>query len=114
MSENHRKAMSGERTEIPKEDNYNYYGDSERHVEIRALRDHVKFIRVSSKDLPRDEACIDGAFAYTTKQKSLKAGRAKTDAYVDGRRRLDARFCAKGQQGDSVETLLSHRRNYRV
>ena len=55
----------------------------------------MAFIRVLSKDCHKDEVCINGRFVYAIKYKPLKAGRAKTDAYVDNRRRLESRFCAK-------------------
>ena len=44
------------------------------------------------------EVCINGRFVYEIKHKPLKAGHAKTDAYVDNVRRIDARFRAKGPQ----------------
>ena len=48
------------------------------------------------KDVHKDEICISGRFVYTSKHKPLGDGHARTDAYVDGRRRLGARFFAKG------------------
>ena len=58
----------------------------------------MAFLRASSKDVPKDEACISGRFVYTRKRKTLKSGHARTDAYVDEQRRLDARFCVEGFQ----------------
>ena len=37
--------------------------------------------------------CRNGRFVYTTRHNPLKYGHTKTEAYLDGRRCLDARFC---------------------
>ena len=84
--------MHGMRKGIPKEETYNYYGDAPRRVEIAALGDHGPFSRVSSKDVPKAEVCINGRFVYTIKRKQSKAGHTRTNAYIDSQRRLDARF----------------------
>ena len=47
---------------------------------------------------PKGEVCINRRFAYTAKQRPLKAGRAKTEEYIDIAGRADSRFCAKGCQ----------------
>ena len=33
------------------------------------------------EDVPKDEVCINGRFAYTIKRKPLKAGNVQTEAY---------------------------------
>ena len=52
----------------------------------------MPFIRVLINGAPRDEVRINGRFAYTTEHMPLKEGHAKTEAYVDGRRRRNDRF----------------------
>ena len=92
--------MRGARKGTPKDETYNYYGDSERQVDIESLEDHGSFRRVLSKDVPKGEVCINGMFAYTIKRKQLKAGHTRTESYIEGKRRLGGRFCAKGYQVD--------------
>ena len=87
--------VPGIRKEINKGVTYRYRGDDERRVVISALYDHVAFVGVLSKGFPRGGVCINGMSVYTTKHNPSKAGHTKTDAYSDGRRRLDARFLAK-------------------
>ena len=87
--------MSGMRKEITKGGTYNWYGDAARQVEIRALEEHGKSIRVLSKDSTKDEVCINGSVVYTIKHRPSKEGHARTDAYVDGRR-MGAAFLRKG------------------
>ena len=74
--------MPGTRKVIPKDETYRYDGDDARNVEIRALGDIGTFIM------------------YAAKRNPSEAGLTKTEAYVDGPRRLDARFCSKGFQED--------------
>ena len=76
----------------PREETCNYYGDAARQVEIISLGCHGEFIMVLCRDVPRDGVCINGRFAYTTKQKPLGAWHAKTEAYVGEHRMLDERF----------------------
>ena len=84
------------RKAIPKGETHNYYGDSARRIEIRALRDHGSIIMAFSKDVPRDGVCINGSFLYTTQYNPSEAVLTKTEEYVDGSRSLDARFFAIG------------------
>ena len=39
---------------------------------------------------------IEGMFAHEVGNKPIVAGRKKTGSYVDGNRKLDARFCVTG------------------
>ena len=39
---------------------------------------------------------MKGDFFYTIKNKPIDAGRKKTGTYIDGNRKLDARFCVEG------------------
>ena len=66
------------------------------------------------KDPPKDEVCINGRFVYTNKQKPLGDGHTKTDAYVDNRGILDARFDWKVSARKSEQILLPHHPSYRV
>ena len=52
----------------------------------------MAFIMLTSKDFPSDGVCINGRFVYATKHKQLRESRAITEAYMDDRRMLDARF----------------------
>ena len=52
--------LTGTSQEITKAETYNYYGDSERLVEINALPYNGTFIMVLSKGGPRDGVCIYG------------------------------------------------------
>ena len=54
------------------------------------------FVNVTKKDVPRNEVCINGKFAYAIKHKFVDAGHGKTEACIDNERRLDSRFCVKG------------------
>ena len=58
----------------------------------------MAFVRVLGRGVPKDEVCIDGRSVYIIKHKPLKSGHAKTEAYIDSQRRLDARMCVKGLQ----------------
>ena len=42
--------------------------------------------------------CINGRSVYITYRKPLKAGREKTEAYIDSESRLDSRFYVVGFQ----------------
>ena len=64
-----------------------------------------------------DEVCINGSFLYAIKHKHLKSGRAKTEAYIDIRRMLDARFrvdCFQYEIGSNVSSPTSHFQRLRV
>ena len=93
---------------------YNWYGGTAREVEIQALEAHGAFLRLLRKGVPRDEACIKGRFAYTTKHKPSKDGHARTDVYIDGHRRLDALFRVKDFKRRSGHTLLPRQESYIV
>ena len=58
--------MQGMSKRIPKEETYRFYGDDARNVAIKALEDHITFITVSSKNVPRYGLRIDGCFVYKT------------------------------------------------
>ena len=67
-------------------------------------------------DVPKDELCINGRFAYTINHKSLKSGPVK-QGHIDNQRRLCARFCVKGFQeaiGASASEQTSQLRSLRV
>ena len=85
--------MSGDG--IPQEETYNFYGDDAVVVEIKAIEDHIAFIMVLSKDVPRDGVCVNGVIVYTATQEPSKEGHIKTESYVDDHRMLGDRFCAK-------------------
>ena len=76
-------------------------------VEIKALGEHGAFLRVLRNDVPKDGVCINGRFVYAIKHKPLKAVHARSDAYVGGQGRLDARLRAKGSQEAIVENASS-------
>ena len=61
---------------------------------------HATFLRVLIKDAPKDEVCRNGGGVLNKKHKTSESDHARTDAYVDDTRRLDARFCAKFAQGE--------------
>ena len=84
--------MPGMRKETPKGGTSNCSGDAARQVGIIALKEHEAFVGVSKKGGPQDEVGIDGRFLHTIKPKPLKAGHAKTDAYIDNQRRLGGHF----------------------
>ena len=78
---------------------YNTYGDSARKVEKAAFEEHGTLVRLVECEIPTAEVSIDGRFVYTTKQKPLKDGYAKTEEYIDDDVMLDARFRVKDRQG---------------
>ena len=80
------------RKEIHKEETYNCYVEAEMKVKIGELGDHRSCIRALRKDVPKDDMCINGRLVYTIKHKPMQGGHAKTDAYTDNRRMIDARF----------------------
>ena len=57
---------------------------------------HGTFIRIPFSEIPEGGSLIEGRFAYTIKNKPIAAGRKKTGPYLDGNRKLDARFCVDG------------------
>ena len=57
---------------------------------IKELEAHGAFIRVLSREVPRDGVCIDGRFVYAMKHNPLKAAPTKTEAYTDDQRWRDA------------------------
>ena len=62
----------------------------------------MAFIRASGKDVPKEEACIDGRFVYTINHKHSKSGHTK-QGHIGNRRRLAGRFCVKSPQGEIGE-----------
>ena len=66
--------------------------DATGEIEIGALEEPGTFITPLRKGVPKYEVCISGGFVYTIRNKPLRDGHTKTDAYVDNRRRLAARF----------------------
>ena len=53
----------------------------------------------------RKMKCINGRLANTAKHKPAKAGHVKTEAYIDNRRRLNAR-CFRGSLSRSRKRKL--------
>ena len=67
-------------------------------VEIKASGRRNTFVRVLQDESPKGEVRINGMFVYTMRRKPLKAGRPKTEEYIDKEIVLDASFCANGSQ----------------
>ena len=80
---------------------YYEYGDSAMKTERRAIEKHGAFVRIPYSDMPDGDSLIGGIFFYTGGNKPLRAGYAKTGAYVGGNRKLDDVFRVEGFQGFS-------------
>ena len=68
--------MPRTRKEITKEETNNCYGGAARRAGLNDLEEHNTCIRVSKKDVRKDEVRIDGRFVYNVKRKPPKAVRA--------------------------------------
>ena len=68
----------------------------------------MAFTRASEKDFHKDELRINGMFVYAVRRKHPPSRTYKTDAYLDRRIMLDARFSAKGFQ-DGIGGILRRR-----
>ena len=67
-----------------------------------------------NKDIHKDEVCINGRFVYTVKRNPLEGGHTRTTDYIDGRRRLDARFARDDIANLRGEMIQLHQRNCEV